>query len=207
MPLYFLLHDAVRFSDSVRPPLTEAWRRRSFEPCRLLCESLAPAALAFAERYHTGHDDPLLAQLLRGPMPFDRDLWRLLVGEVLLYGAAVVPEFQTAPDTLAWLLASGQEAAPIQQAHFGSRSLVFGGFYRPDAAGWNDSDDVERLVDYLAAVDPGGWTIANLAGLRRFADGDECAEELEFARDMFASLCQMYQAARQAKQVVICERL
>src|SRR5207248_429830 len=98
MPLYFLLHDAGRFRDEIRPALAEAWRRRSFEPCRPLCATLAPAALAFAERYHTGHYEALLAQIGRGAVPFDRDFWRLLVGEVLLYGAAAVPDILTTPD-------------------------------------------------------------------------------------------------------------
>ena len=53
--------------------LAEAWRRRSFAPCRPLCAALTPAVVAFAERYHTGHDEPLLAQVSRGAVPFDRD--------------------------------------------------------------------------------------------------------------------------------------
>ena len=72
MPLYFLLHDAARFHEALRPALAEAWRRRSFEPCRALCSALAPAAVGFAERYHTGHDESLLARVTRGAVPFDR---------------------------------------------------------------------------------------------------------------------------------------
>src|SRR5262249_22759540 len=140
--------------------LAETWRRRSFELCRSLCTDLAPAAVAFAERYHTGSDAPLLAQVARGAVPFDRDLWRLLVGEVLLYGAASVPEILTAPDTLSCLLASGRDdSAPIRQAHFGSHDLIFGGgFYRPDAAGYNDVTDVARLAAYLDSIELAQWT-------------------------------------------------
>ena len=158
MPLYFLLHDAERFHRRSALPLPRRGAR-SFEPCRPLCAALAPAAVAFAERYHTGHDEPLLAGVARGAVPFDRDFWRLLVGEVLLYGAASVPEILTAPDTLSRLLAAGEdEAAPIRRAHFGTHDLVFGGgFYRPDAAGYNDVPDVARLADYLAAVDASRW--------------------------------------------------
>jgi hypothetical protein len=176
-------------------------------PCRPLCQALAPAALSFTERYHTGPEDSLLVQLADSPRPFDRDLWRLLVGEVLLFGAAAVPEFQTAPDTLACLLAPGQEPAPIHQAHFGSRKLVLGGFYRPEAAGWNDAADVARLAGYLSEIDVDDWTVARLAGLPEFAGDDERAEELEFAREAFAGLRELYQAAREAKQVIICEQL
>ena len=215
MPLYFLLHDAARFHKALRPALAEAWRRRSFEPCRALCSALAPAAVGFAERYHTGHDEPLLAQVARGAVPFDRDLWRLLVGEALLYGAASVPEILTAPDTLARLVSPGQDVrpsrtdfAPIHQAHFGTHVLVFGGgFYRPDAAGWNDAANVARLADYLATIDPSLWTTAGLAGLREFADEDERADELEFAREVFPPLRELYRTARDAEQVVVCELL
>jgi hypothetical protein len=208
MPLYFLLHDAARFDGELRPALAAAWRRRSFEPCRPLCAALAPAAVAFAERYHTGHDEPLLAQVARGSAPFDRDFWRLLVGEVLLYGAGSVPEIVTAPDTLSHLLAGPDDAAPIRQAHFGSHNLVFGGgFYRPDAAGYNDRTDVSRLADYLASVDPSTWTVADLAGLRAFADDEERADELAFARDALPPLAELYQGARDAGQVVVCEVL
>jgi hypothetical protein len=138
-----------------------------------------------------------------------------LAGEILLYGAASVPEIVTAPDTLGRLLAPGQDDspsrpgfAPIRQAHFGARDLVFGGgFYRPDAAGWNDTGDVARLADYLATIDPTRWTAADLAGLREFADEDERADELAFAREAFPALRDLYRAACEAGQVVVCELL
>jgi hypothetical protein len=206
VPLYFLLHDPAHFHQVIRPALAESWRRRSFEPSRSLCAALAPAAIAFAERYHTGHDEPLLAQVARGGVPFDRDFWRLLVGEALLFGAASVPDILTAPDTLCRLLAPGQDNAPIRQAHFGNHDLVFGGgFYRPDAAGYNDAADVVRLADYLLAIDSGRWTVADLAGLREFDDDDDCASELEFAREVFSSLVDLYRSAREAGQMVVCE--
>jgi hypothetical protein len=215
MPLYFLLHDAAGFHQTIRPPLAEAWRRRSFEPARALCAALAPAAGAYADRYHTGHDEPLLARVARDGVPFDRDFWRLLVGEVLLYSAVAAPEILTAPDTLTRLLAPGQddlasraESAPIRQAHLGARDLVFGGgFYRPDAAGYNDAADVARLDDYLTAIDPTRWAVADLSGLRQFSDDAERADELEFAREVFSSLTGLYRGARGAGQVVVCEVL
>jgi hypothetical protein len=215
MPLYFLLHDAAHFHETIRPPLGEAWRRRSFEPARSLCAALAPAATAFAERYHTGHEEPLLTATARGGILFNRDVWRLLVGEVLLYGAASVPEVLTAPDTLCRLLAPGAndaaprtDSTPIRQAHFGSHDLVFGGgFYRPEAVGLNEPADVARLAEYLSGVDPEDWTVADLAGLRQFADEAERADELEFARDVFPALRDLYRDAREAGQVVVCELL
>jgi hypothetical protein len=206
MPLYFLQHDAERFHQEIRPALSATWRRRGFEPARALCAALAPAAVAFAERYHTGHDEPLLVAVAGGKsVPFDRDVWRLLVGEVLLYGAASVPELLTAPDTLLRLLA-GEEA--IRQAHQGTHRLVFGGgFYRPDAAGYNDMPDVARLAEYLAGVDTARWGVADLAGLRDFADDEERTEELEFARQVLPPLANLYREAHRAGQVVVCELL
>jgi hypothetical protein len=212
MPLYFLLHDAPRFHHVIRPALGDAWRRRSFEPCRDLCAELVPAAADFAERYHTGSDEPLLAQVVRG-LPFDRHFWRLLAGEVLLYAADAVPEVTAAPDSLRCLLAPERpgpilraDFAPIDQAHFGARDLVFGGaFYRPDAAGYNDADDVARLADYPAAVEPTRWTAADLAALD--LSEEERADEVEFARDAFAALRELYLGARARGQVVVCEVL
>ena len=79
MPLYFLLHDAAHFHQEIRPALSAAWRRRDFEPARPLCAALATAAAAFAERYHTGNDEPLLSRVASGAaVPFDRDVWRRL---------------------------------------------------------------------------------------------------------------------------------
>src|SRR5262245_36784539 len=102
MPLYFMLHDAARFDRQIRPALAESWRRRSFALCRALCAELTPAALAFCERYCVSRDEFLLFQVGQG-LPFDRGSWRLLIGEVLLYGAAEVPELQSTPETLTWL--------------------------------------------------------------------------------------------------------
>ncbi|HKI34715.1 MAG TPA: hypothetical protein VKA46_22855, partial [Gemmataceae bacterium] len=112
------------------------------------------------------------------------------------------------PDILCGLLAPGQDGAPIRQAHFGSHDLVFGGgFYRPDAAGCNEAADVARLAEYLAAIDPNRWTVADLDGLREFDDDADRADELEFAREVFSSLGELYRGARDAGQVVICEVL
>jgi hypothetical protein len=216
MPLYFLLLDGARFDGEVAPALAGAWRRRGFAPCRPLCAALVPAVRAFAERYHTGSDEPLLCRVAREEVPFDRDVWRLLAGEVLLYAAAEVPEFQTAEDTLTYLLApdslSGEPlpragSAPIVQAHRGSRDLVLGGFYRPEHAGWNDRGDVARLADYLAAIDPARWRPDDLAGLTGLADEEDRADELAFAGECLAALRGMYERARDAGQVVVCEML
>jgi hypothetical protein len=216
MPLYFLLLDGARFDGEVVPALAAAWRGRRFAPCRPLCAALVPAVRAFAERYHTGPDEPLLCRVAREEVPFDRDVWRLLAGEVLLYAAGEVPEFQTAEDTLTHLLAPDEagrgpvpreRAAPIVQAHRGSRDLVLGGFYRPEHAGGNDRGDVARLAEYLAGIDPGRWRPDDLAGLPGLEDEEDRADELAFAAECLAALRGMYERARAAGQVVVCEML
>jgi hypothetical protein len=210
--LYFLLHDAATFHRRIAPALAASWRRRDFGAVAALAAELAPALDAFAARYHlTADEQPLLRGVTAG-QPFDRRLWRHLAGEVLLYAAVDAPALQTAPETLATLLAPGQPGrdewpldrlAPILQAHFGSRDLDFGGVvYRPGHAGLNDTADVARLAAELAAVDPARWTAGDLYGL---ADDEERAEELAFARECFAALRAVYEQARANGQVVACE--
>lgn len=216
MPVYYLLIDTTWFHQQLRPAVAASWRLRSFEPCRALCSDLLSATRAFQERYHTGSEEPLVSRVARG-LSFDRDFWRLLVGELLLFGAAEIPEMQIAPDTLCCLLAPEhyregevprERLAPIQQAHFGTRDLAFGArLYRPEQVGLNDTADVDRLAAYLASLDPEAWNAAGLSALREAADDEERAEELAFARDWFPALRELYQRARARGQVVVCEIL
>src|SRR5262249_54183328 len=145
-----------------------------------------------------------LCKVARG-LPFDRHFWRLLVGELLLYTAAEIPEIQTAPDALCCLLAPENyqqgavprtRFAPIQQAHYGTRDLQFGAhYYRPEQAGYNAPEDIDRLSDYLAAQVPDSWRLADLAQLRDITDEEERQEELDFAREWFPALRDLYQRA------------
>jgi hypothetical protein len=214
MPVYFLVHDADLFHEQIRPALTASWRRRNFALCRELCVFLLPAALEFRDRYHIGPDEPLLARIVHG-LPFDRDLWRLLVGEVLLYAALDVPELHTAPETLARLVgvagqppsATPREQWPvIWQAHLGSQELLFGTFFRPEHAGFNGVPAVRRLAAHLDGVDPAIWTAAALRDLAG-ADPEDQEEELAFAHDCFAGLRGLYQRAAGAGQVIVSELL
>jgi hypothetical protein len=216
MALYFLLLDAVRFQEQIRPPLADAWKQRSFSPSRPLCQDLLPAAEAFRDRYCLGPQELLLTAVLRG-LPFDRNLWRGLVGEVLWFAAESIPEIATDPETLTGLLAPGwreNEAArreqwtPIEQVHRGSRDLVFGGrCYRPEAVGYNNRGDVVRLAEYLGALDWSRWRAAELAGLTGLSDPAEAAVELAFAQDCVAALHRMYREAVEKGQVIVCEDL
>jgi hypothetical protein len=213
---YFLLHDAGRFEGRTRVVLGECWRRRSFEPGREFFSDLTAAARQFAQRYHGGDAEPLAAAAARG-LPFDRARWRHLVGEALLYLAEDIPELETAPDTFCALLAPGhlpagdrprRDFAPIEQALYGSAELVFDtGYYRPDRAGWNDTAAVARLAVGLAAIDPGRWTVADLAGLADLTDEGDRVEELAFAQEWFPALAGLYRRAAEGGLVVVCERL
>jgi hypothetical protein len=208
--------DAELFFGRMSPALAASWRTRSFEPCRALCSELAPAVRAFAAVFHTGPEEPLVYSVLKG-LPFDRHFWQLLAGEFLLYGATEIPDIQTAPETLCCLLApkdyrqapvARTRFAPIQQAHFGSRELLFGTRgYRPEHACYNDVDDVARISEYLAAQTPERWTVADLAELRDVVDEEERREELEFAREWFPVLCELYQRAMARRQLIVCESL
>lgn len=213
MALYFLLLDAARLERQIRPALASNWRLRSFAPCQALCAALLPEAQSFAERYRTGAEEPLLAQVVRG-LPFDRAFWRALAGECLWYGAAAIPELETAPETLSALLGGVPSEGPrdswpsIQQVHWGARDLVFGGgFYRPEQAGYNNPADVARLRDYLAAVDPARWNTEDLRSVPSLADEDDRREELDFVREWFPALRDLYRGAAAQGQVVVCEVL
>jgi hypothetical protein len=214
MPPYFFLLEAAWFHKELKPALAACWRQRSFQPCQALCAQQAGAARRFAETYHVPLEGSTIFAVAEG-LPFDRNLWRCLAGELLLYGAKQIPEIQAAPETLSLLLAPGfpptpsgarEGFAPIQQVHFGSRDVVFGGgYYRPEQAGLNDVTDVRRLGDYLGSVNPDAWRTADLAPIPELADEEERAAELEFVRDSFPALRQLYERARERNQVVICE--
>jgi hypothetical protein len=212
---YFLALDGADFEGRIRPALAAAWRQRSFEPCQKLAASLAEAARDYAERYHTG-GETLLSRLAEG-VPFDRTNWRMLAGEVLLFSALEIPEFQVNADTLCCLLApenyragitERDRLAPIQQAHRGTRDLTFGAaVYRPEHAGCNDLADVARLADYLASVRPETWTTAELACWQEGADEEERADELAFVREWFPALVDLYRRCQQQGRVLVIENI
>jgi hypothetical protein len=204
---YFILLDAEFFHGQLHPALSASRRARSFAPCRALCSSLLPAARSYAERYHTGSDEPLLARVAAG-IAFDRTLWRALAGELLVFAAVDMPELQTNEETLTRLLAphfdpnsltSREALPPIVQAHRGSRDLAFGAVvYRPDHCGLNDMCDVVRLTDYLSEIRPETWTAEQLGG---------DADELEFAREWFPALVDLLAGARSKRCVIVHERM
>jgi hypothetical protein len=207
---YFLVLDAAQFAQQIQPALAASWKQRSFEPCRALCTALLPAARTYADRYHTSADESLVSQVLGG-LSFDRTFWRALIGDVLLFAAVEMPEFQTCEETLVKLLAPGCDPSaprprlpPIVQAHRGSRDLTFGAVvYRPDYVGFNNREDVARLAEYLASVRPDEWTTGGLVGVNE----EDAADEIDFAREWFPVLADLFRRVRDAGQVVIHERI
>jgi hypothetical protein len=212
---YYLLHDGALFEQQMRPALAASWRSRSFGPCRVFCRTLLVRVEEFDARYHIGEGEPLVRQVVEG-LGFQRDFWRALVGELLLYAAVETPELQTCPDTLCCLLApehyqrqecERSKLAPIQQVHLGSRDLTFGvAVYRPEHCGYNDVTDVRRLADDLASVNLSRWRPEDLVYMEALPE-DEREEELALAREWFAPLREMYQRAGQAGQVIVHEIL
>jgi hypothetical protein len=148
-------------------------------------------------------------------MAFDRTLWKLLVGEFLMYSAAEIPFLESVCAALCQLLAEAApgttqraEFTPILQVHFGARDLCFGGgFYRPEHAGFNDMPDVLRLANYLEGMSPDSWDAALLEGLPGCDSAEDRAEELDLVRDWFPSLCAVYRGAAERCQIIVCESL
>jgi hypothetical protein len=213
MSLFLLALDGQRYHHFERL-LASSWRQRSLEGMRECCRDLLPDLAAFQDRYRIADEASFVSRIATTNVPFDRATWRALVGEILLYTAVEVPEFQTAPDTLLRIVApewSGDEAAsrerfvPIQQVHFGTHDIAFGsGFYRPDAAGINHRADIVRLTTYLRSVDPSTWTVDHLAALPDLVDEDR-EDELAFARQCWQALRELYERAERDNWVIVGE--
>jgi hypothetical protein len=213
---YFFVLNAADFDGRARPALADAWRFRRFDAARALCQALLPAAHDYAERYHVGACESLLERIASRTVAFDRTLWRSLVGEVLLFSALEIPEFQVNADTLTCLLAPQRYAAgeperdlftPIDQALKGCRDLTFGiAVYRPEHAGFNAADDVARLAAYLAAVRTEVWTADDLRSLRD-VPAEDLADELAFAIEWFPALAKLYDRAARRGQAIVHESI
>jgi hypothetical protein len=211
MPLYFMLHDAERFNALIRPALAASWRQRSFTPCLKLQTALAIEAACYFNENRIGEDESILLRV--GPdLAFSKEVWRFLVGEVLLIGAADLPEIPVPEQPLRRLLHGGESESvtrfqfvPIEQALYGARDLVFGGWYRPEHAGYNDKADVLRLVTYLDALQSESWSTVDLSWLD--VSDEERHDELEFARASIRLLREMYDRARSRDQIIVCEHL
>lgn len=215
MPLYFMIHDAERFHTLIRPAFAASWRQRAFGPCVALREALADEFVRFMEESRVKCEDLLLLQM-QPSTRFDFAIWRMLVGEVLLGGAAEVPEIPLSPPILCSLLtgkpiAEGQgprdQFSWAEQLLFGTKDVTFGGgCYRPGHAGYNDSPDVEQLTDRLVRIDPERWTTAGMA-LDAETSKEERQEELAYARQGFDLLRAAYARARTCGQLVFCEEI
>jgi hypothetical protein len=205
---YFYVIDGSWMRDTLSPALAESWRARSFGPCRAMCSELA--------RQDAVPTDALVHRV-RAALHFDRVLWRALVGECLLFGADAMPQIpclvrsllcQLAPERLDAEPTERAAFTPIEQVYYGARDLRLGAaWHRPGHVGWNDTPDIERLAGYLKAVDPSLSTPAALAPLLELSDEADRVEELEYVRNWWPALVEMYDAARAEHQVIVCERV
>lgn len=198
--LLFLVHNAAFFHDRLTPAAAASWRRRTFAPLAALAADLAPTFDAFAERYRlTADEQPLVRRA--GELPFDRRVWRHLVGELLLYAAADAPDVPDARAILTGILGPDET---VRAAYHGRRDLAFAGVpYRPGHAGFSDVADVAELAAALASVDVGAWTVDAI----RAEPGDDAEEVLADARDAWDQLCDVYASAHRAGRVVVCEEV
>jgi hypothetical protein len=196
-----MLHDAERFDAIIRPALGASWRQRSIEPLRSLQLALREEVERFVTENRIRRED-LVLHSLHPRMPFDRNTWRTIAGEVLLLAAAEVPEIPDVEETLVKL--HGEDPS-IHRAYHGTLNLCFGGgWYRTDQAGYNDTDDVMRLACWLASIDPNTWSPNRLSGHRHTQD-EEQQEELAFTSQAFKQLATVYDRARTRRQLIVCE--
>jgi hypothetical protein len=210
---YFYVHSADEFHNLLQPALVASWQDQGFSPCQDLCSQLLSRVRSGREFYEPAEDAPLLSAVSRG-VGFTRSRWKLLVHELLFYGACDMPLLESSCETLCRLLGPAHPSqerhqfVPIQRVHFGTRDLRFGGgYYRPDHAGFNEVADVRFLSDYLDGINPQTWDSCGLAGLEGFEDEEALQEELQLAREWFPGLCELYRSAATKDQIVICETL
>jgi hypothetical protein len=193
--------------EEMHTALSASHRQHSFTPCASLCARLL-ANGSIPERSLIHHASTGLA--------FDRTRWHALVGECLVFGADEMPRLPWLLPPLLCLLAPERLGAdpaeragrtPIEQVHYGARPLRFGGgWHRPDHVGWNDADDVHRLLAYLRDVAPSAWSAAGLTPLTDLTDDADRAEELAHLRDWWPALVEMYERARADDCAIVCER-
>src|SRR5262245_17995157 len=185
---YFMAIPADWFHTRLSGSLRMCWRLRSFAPAVEICRELAISARRFIQR-EAGSEMPPLTLLVPEGLTFAPDRWRTLSGELMLFGAAELPELETPLESYSAVMGLEMpcfraDFTPIQQAILGGRDLQFGGYYRPDHAGWNDLADIARLHSWFAAIDMEKWTSAGLTHVP-MEDRDD---ELAFLREWFPAL-------------------
>jgi hypothetical protein len=211
MKLYFLLIDSKWFHQILTPALGASLRSRSFRPCLKLCADMFPAVQAYANSISLGQSDCLIHQISQG-LPFDRSLWSALVGELLLFGAAEMPEVPNIFASLRCLLGCATHLtranfSPVEQMELGSSDVMIGGsYYRPEQAGLNNEYDAKRLADYLDTLKPAGWSPSAFEGMPELPSIEDREEELAFIRQELPNLQHIYARARDRGQVIVCER-
>lgn len=208
--IYFHIHDARWFHDDFVPALTNCRQRRSFVPCQKLCHYLSTTARDYCERFHVG-EQPLITRI--DGLPYAPDLWRLLVGELLVFGALDLPEFEQAPELLCRLAGAELGEHPLRaqfgsmrQAHYGARDLSFGAaVYRPQTVGWNDAEDMARIADYLNSLAVESWSASMLKAPATAVEDADLEQELVYAQDCLPDLKRIYREAAIAGHLIVAE--
>ena len=205
---YFFLVPAGRFHELILPALAASWRHKALAP---LVDLVRRKDSAVPATPYLGYEVQSMSLQVPNGIPFRHDLWRIFFAEALISNAIEMPQIETPLCTYAKLL--GQELSedrttfvPIQRAVLGGRELTAGGgFYRPDAAGWNDSTDVEWLDTWLTQVNTSNWSELSLD--MSAEPGDGRSDELQFALEWFPDLCGLYRRAHDIAAVVVTEEL
>ncbi len=204
---YFMAIPREWFHQRLCGSLRACWLKRSFGPAIEICRELTPSAQNFVQRGDEGESPPLTLLIARG-LAFDPDRWRVLAGELMLFGSAELPELETPLESSAAVLGLEMpcfrgDFTPIQQAILGSRDLWFGACYRPDHAGWNDLDHIARLHSWLDAIEPESWSCAGLTHL----PANDRDDELVFLHEWFPALRDLYRRCAQNRWVLVSEEM
>jgi hypothetical protein len=199
MSITFLVHDSDFLFGVAVPALTQCWKMRTYRPGRELFELLAKRMPNFVERHRLGSVPTLFHPAAEG-LPWDRVIWRHLVGEVLLYSAESMPDIQIDEELL--LAIHGPKIYP---ALYGSHDILFGGFYRPGCAGYNNANEVEQFAEYLKLLPSSPWILPQDFRLEDLEEDRQ--NDFLSAKMAFPSLDEMYQDAASRGWTIVCEAM
>src|SRR5262245_132729 len=100
---YFMAIPRNWFHERLSRSLRSCWRERSFAPVVEICRELAFSARSFVQLGSEGETSPLTLLVPNG-LTFDPNRWRTVAGELMLFGAAELPELETPLDSYSAVL-------------------------------------------------------------------------------------------------------
>lgn len=211
MPAYYMLHDPELFLDRIVPAMSISWQRRSFKPCVELCQSLLPQAEDYCKRYFLKREE-MLVYSVSLTMPFGRELWNLLAGELLLITARDIPTIPDGADSLCGLTSAEhplptdrEQLNDMQKACYGAMDIAFGNkLFRPALAGWNPLSECKRLARHLDTVKLDASHQSYLS--HQLQSVEDLEDEIAVARECLAALRELYAEANRKDWIVLVER-